>query len=436
MFERTLSQTVLAVSRMFPVVMVTGPRQVGKSTLLQACASDEPIPRRYVTLDDLNARDLAVNDPALFLQQWPAPVIIDEIQYAPGLLSAIKVEVDRHKRPGMYWLTGSQKFALMKGITESLAGRVALLDLLGLSQAEIDGFGRVSKPFVPAVDVHKSVIPKPYVSNAIPGSNATGEHPFPKVQPTPREATLQRVYQQIWLGSFPHLNQIGSEARDAFYRSYVQTYIERDVQDVLRVTDHIAFNRFLGIVAAYTGQLLNYANLARDLGVDNKTIKNWLSVLETSGLIYLLPPYFNNLNKRIVKAPKLYFLDTGLAAYLTRWPDSESLQSGNLSGAIFETWVVSEILKSYWHNGKEAPLYFYRDTDGREIDLLIESGDTLYPVEIKRTATPTRQAYKQFHVIEGLGKRQGHGAVVCLIEEPLKLTESVTALPATSLCEG
>ena len=195
----------------------------------------------------------------------------------------------------------------------------------------------------------------------------------------------------------------------------------------------VNFNRFLGFVASNTGQLLNYATLARDLGVDNKTVKSWLSVLETSGLVYLLPPYFSNLNKRIVKAPKLYFLDTGLAAYLTRWPDAESLQAGNLSGAIFETWVVSEVLKSYWHNGKEAPLYYYRDSDGREIDLLIESGDTLYPIEIKRTATPTRQACKQFHVIETLGKRQGHGAVVCLIEEPLKLAESVTALPATWL---
>ncbi len=419
MFERTLRQSVLQLSKLFPVLMVTGPRQVGKSTLLQMCAQEETEPRRYVTLDDLNARDLAVNDPALFLQQWPAPVIIDEIQYAPGLLSAIKLVVDQQKRPGMYWLTGSQKFALMRGLTESLAGRVGLLDLLGLSQAERMGRGQASKPFVPSAVVD---VTTPNLVSAEVGAAKIS-----------RQATLQSVYEQIWLGSFPHLNQMGSQARDAFYRSYVQTYIERDVQDVLRVTDHIAFNRFLGIVAAHTGQLLNYAGLARDLGVDNKTVKSWLSVLETSGLVYLLQPYFSNINKRIVKAPKLYFLDTGLAAYLTRWPDSESLQSGNLSGAIFETWVVSEILKSYWHNGKEAPLYFYRDTDGREIDLLVESGDTLYPIEIKRTATPTRHALKQFHVIDTLGKRQGHGAVVCLIEEPLKLTESVTALPATRL---
>ena len=423
MFARTLRDSVLALSQMFPVVMVTGPRQVGKSTLLKTCAADESTPRVYVTLDDLNARDLAVNDPALFLQQWPAPVIIDEIQYAPGLLSAIKVEVDRDKRPGMYWLTGSQKFALMKGITESLAGRVGLLDLLGLSQAELNGYGGTSKPFVPGM---LSALAADRPSSPVLSKE-------PKASKPRRQASLQRMYERIWLGSFPQLNELGSQARDAFYRSYVQTYIERDVQDVLRVTDHIAFNRFLGFVASNTGQLLNYATLARDLGMDNKTVKSWLSVLETSGLVYLLPPYFSNLNKRIVKAPKLYFLDTGLAAYLTRWPDPESLQAGNLSGAIFETWVVSEVLKSYWHNGKEAPLYYYRDSDGREIDLLIESGDTLYPIEIKRTATPTRQACKQFHVIETLGKRQGHGSVVCLVEESLKLSESVTALPATWL---
>ena len=413
MLDRTLKQSVLKLSTMFPVIMVTGPRQVGKSTLLEACAQDQGthgVKRNYVTLDDYSARDLAVNDPALFLQQWPAPVIIDEIQYAPGLLSAIKVEVDRHKQPGMYWLTGSQKFALMKGVTESLAGRVGLLDLLGLSQAELTGRANVCKPFVP---------------NEAMSLNST--------TPKDRSSTLEAVYNRIWLGAFPQLNQFGPGARDTFYRSYIQTYIERDVQHILRVTDHITFSRFLSAVAANTGQLLNLASLARDIGVDNKTIKSWLSILETSGLIYLLQPYFSNLNKRVVKAPKLYFLDTGLAAYLTRWPDAASLQAGSLSGAILETWVVSEIIKSYWHNGKEAPLFYYRDSDMREVDLLIESGDTLYPVEIKRTATPTRHACRQFPVIETLGKRLGHGAVICLIESPLKLSTSVTAISALSL---
>ena len=416
MFDRTLKQSILELSAMFPVVMVTGPRQVGKSTLLEACAKEESTPRRYVTLDDYNARDLAVNDPALFLQQYQAPVIIDEIQYAPELLSGIKVDADRHKQPGRYWLTGSQKFALMKGVTESLVGRVGLLDMLGLSQAELTGRAQTSLPFVPRAPAVASNYIEPPASIALD-----------------RSSMLDAVYDRIWLGAFPRLNQLGPKSRDTFYRSYVQTYIERDVQDVLQVTDHISFNRFLSMVAANTGQLLNQAGLARDVGVDNKTIKSWLSILETSGLIYLLQPFFSNLNKRIVKAPKLYFLDTGLAAYLTRWPDSSSLQAGMMSGAILETWVVTEIIKSYWHNAKEAPLFYYRDSDMREVDLLIESGDTLFPVEIKRTATPTRQACRPFPVIETLGKKQGRGAVICLVDEPLRLSETVTAISITDL---
>jgi uncharacterized protein len=402
MLDRTLKQSFVELSTMFPVVMVTGPRQVGKSSLLEICAKEESTPRRHVTLDDYNARDLAINVPALFLQLYPAPVIIDEIQYAPGLLSAIKIDVDRHKQPGMYWLTASQKFTLMKGVTESLAGRVALLDLLGLSQAELTGRAQTIPPFVPSA---AAAITKP----------------------------IDDVYDRIWLGAFPRLNQLGPKARNTFYRSYVQTYVERDVQNISQVNDHITFHRFLCAVAANTGQLLNQAGLARDVGVDNKTIKSWLSILETSGLIYLLQPFFSNLNKRIVKAPKLYFLDTGLAAYLTRWPDSSSLQAGMMSGAILETWVVTEIIKSYWHNAKEAPLFYYRDSDMREIDLLIESGDTLFPVEIQRTATPNRQACRQFPVIETLGKKQGDGAVICLVDEPLRLSEAVTAISITDL---
>ncbi len=190
----------------------------------------------------------------------------------------------------------------------------------------------------------------------------------------------------------------------------------------------MAFNRFLAAVAARTGQLLNYANLARNVDIDNKTAKAWLSVLETSGLVYLLQPYHTNLTKRLVKTPKLYFMDTGLAAYLTKWP-AASLEVGSMSGAILETWVVSEIIKSYWHNGQEANLYFYRDADQQEIDLLIESGDTLYPVEIKKTASPSQNARRQFTVLDKLGKEQGHGAIICFVERDVPLSESVTAIP-------
>ncbi|WP_197970616.1 ATP-binding protein [Denitratisoma oestradiolicum] len=383
--------------------MVTGPRQVGKTTLLEMCARDTP--RNYVTLDDLDARALAQSDPALFLQTWQTPVIIDEIQYAPQLFSAIKMQVDRDKSNGQFWLTGSQKFHLMRGITETLAGRVAIVDLLGLSQAELQGRADTSKPFVPTPE---------WIAYA-------------RQQAQPQ--SLSDVFGRIWLGSYPRLNAQGAQARDIFYRSYIQTYIQRDVQDVLKISDQTAFNRFLTAVAARTGQLLNYASLARAVDIDNKTAKAWLSVLETSGLVYLLQPYHSNLTKRLVKAPKLYFLDTGLAAYLTRWPDAPSLEAGAMSGAMLETWAVSEIIKSYWHNGQEAPLYFYRDTDQQEVDLLVDSAIALYPVEIKKTASPSHNAKRHFTILDKLGKPVGPGAVLCFVERDMPLSRDVTALP-------
>jgi predicted AAA+ superfamily ATPase len=405
MRERTLASTIQRISASFPVLMLTGPRQVGKTTLLQMCANTE---RDYVTLDDMDARSLARHDPALFLQTWPPPVLIDEIQYAPQLFSAIKRHVDQSQRNGDFWLTGSQKFEMMRGVTESLAGRVAIVDLLGFSQAEMQDRAASAKPFMPTTEW---IMQARRATAGMSGSS------------------LKDSYQRIWMGAYPRLNGEGPMVRDVFYRSYIQTYIQRDVQDVLKVSDQLAFNRFLGSVAARTGQLLNYANLARDVDIDNKTAKAWLSVLETSGLVYLLQPYHQNLTKRLIKTPKLYFLDTGLAAYLTKWPDAASLEAGSQSGALLETWALTEILKSYWHNGAEAPLYFYRDTDQREIDLLIESGDTLYPVEIKKTASPSQHATNAFSTLERLEKTVGPGAVLCFVERDVPLSAQVTAIP-------
>jgi len=409
MLTRTLAPCIQRISASFPVLMLTGPRQVGKTTLLQMCASGD---RRYVTLDDMDARSLAQRDPALFLQTWSPPVLIDEIQYAPQLFSAIKMNVDRAQTNGAFWLTGSQKFEMMRGVTESLAGRVAIVDLLGFSQAEMLERAENSQPFLPAQE---------WIAHARRNAAEMSEN------------GLLDIYQRIWLGAYPRLNKQGPTARDVFYRSYIQTYIQRDVQDVLKVSDQLAFNRFLGAVAARTGQLLNYASLARDVDIDNKTAKAWLSVLETSGLVYLLRPYHCNLSKRLVKAPKLYFLDTGLAAYLTKWPSAASLEAGSQTGAMLETWLFTEILKSYWHNGREAPFYYYRDTNQREIDLLIESGDSLYPVEFKKTASPSKNASNSFSALEQLGKTVGPGAVVCFVERDIPLSVQVTAIPAAYL---
>ena len=407
MYRRTLASTIQHVNGSFPVLLMTGPRQVGKTTLLQMCAEAD---RNYVTLDDLDARGLARNDPGLFLQTYRPPIIIDEVQYAPQLFSYLKIVVDREKKNGMFWLTGSQKFHLMKGITESLAGRVAVLDLLGLSQAEIDHRSQIVTPFVPTpawIELAKKRVEEP--------------------------KRLMDIYKRIWRGSFPKVNDAEGPTHNLFYRSYVQTYIQRNVKDILSISDETSFHQFLGAVAARTGQLLNYAELARDVAIDNKTAKSWLSVLETSGLIYLLKPYYRNVTKRLVKAPKLYFLDTGLCTYLCKWPTPASLEAGASSGAFLETYLFAEILKSYWHNGVEPHFYYFRDIDQREVDLIIETGDAFYPVEFKKTATPSKTASRHFRLLEKLGKRVGHGSVLCFVEQAIPLSETVTAVPIAYL---
>lgn len=404
MFPRTMSSLVRRASTQFPVLLVTGPRQVGKTTLLKMSATAR---RKYVTLDDFNARRLAQEDPHLFVKTYKPPVTIDEIQYAPSLLSAIKIQVDMtQQKPGMYWLTGSQKFNLMHGVHESLAGRVAVLDLLGLSQREINGH-KSSLPFLPTaqwlVKAGKTV--------------------------PPSRNNLKNIYKKIWQGSFPKVVTMSSNHRNLYYRSYIKTYIQRDVRDMTGVSDELSFYHFITAVAARTGQLLNYSDLARDVAIDNKTAKSWLSVLQASGLVYLLYPWHSNINKRIIKTPKLYFLDTGLASYLCKWTDSQSLSVGAMSGSLLETWVMAELLKSYLHAGLEPYFYYYRDTDQREVDLLIETASQFYPVEIKKSATPSPGIIKHFPLLKKRGKTTGKGAVLCLTNTAFPLSKTVTAIP-------
>ena len=402
--QRTLSATVQTISKAFPVLLLTGPRQVGKTTLLESLAESD---RNYVTLDDLEQRYLAQSDPKLFLQRHKPPLIIDEVQYAPELFSVIKMAVDKDKIPGQFWLTGSQKFHLMQGITESLAGRVAVLDLLGLSQAEMQH--RKQLPFLPT---------QQWIEQARESS---------------QEMDLLDVFKRIWRGSFPRVALDESMPREAFYNGYLQTYLQRDVRDLTKVGDERSFYLFIRAAAARTGQLLNYADLARDVDVDQKTIKSWLSILEASGIIFLLQPWHSNITKRLIKTPKLYFLDTGLCSYLTQWSSPESLEAGAMAGEILETYMVSEIIKSYWHNGLNPSLYFYRDKEKREIDLLIEQDNQLYPIEFKKSASPSRSASKHFKILESLNINVGHGAVICLVDTDLPMSEKVTSIPVSYL---
>lgn len=403
MLERSLKNVIENLSQAFPVLLLTGSRQIGKTTLLKSCSTSK---RSYVTLDDLEARTLAKNDPNLFMQTYKPPLIIDEIQYAPELFSYIKIHVDETQHAGDFWLTGSQRFHLMKGITESLAGRVAVIDMLGLSAKEISGHACNSTPFIPTTK---------WISNARDNQSY--------------ESNLDNIFEKIWQGSFPKMVIDAGKYRDIFLKSYVQTYIERDVKSILGISNELLFYKFVRAAAARTGQLLNYSELARDVEVDQKTAKAWISILTASGLVHLLEPYYNNVTKRIIKAPKMYFLDTGLCAFLTGWDSPKNLSYGAMSGAILETYVFGEILKSYWHNGKTTNIYFYRDADQREIDFVIEQNGILYPIEVKKTATPSITATKHFSALTSLHKEVGNGAVICLRDKDIPLSREVTAIP-------
>jgi uncharacterized protein len=403
---RTLEGFATSAGMQFPVMLVTGARQVGKTTFLRHLSDPE---RTYVSLDDPLVLDLAKRDPALFFQRFRPPMLIDEIQYAPELLPFIKMEVDTSRENNLFWLTGSQQFHLMTGVSESLAGRVAVVQLLGLSRRELIGRGESSKPFIPT--------PADIIAKNASGGNLS----------------LHDLYHLIWRGSYPAVALNEAIDWDLFYSSYIQTYLQRDIRALNRVGDEMAFLRFLRISAARTAQLLNVSELARDADIAVNTAKSWLSILQASGIIYLLEPYHSNINKRLVKTPKLYMLDTGMCAYLTGWSSPETLGDGAMSGAILETWVIVELLKSYWHNGRQAPFFYYRDRDTKEIDLLIIQDGTLYPLEIKRTASPSVADIQAFSSLGKLKLPIGPGGIICLAQLALPLSGSSMSIPVAVL---
>ncbi len=386
---RNLEKVVLEVTKEYPVVLVTGPRQVGKTTMLQKLM--EGTDRNYVSLDDLNERNLAKTDPEMFLQLHKPPILIDEVQYAPELFVYIKIHVDKYHNAGDFWLTGSQVFKLMSGIQESLAGRVAVLSLTSLSQAEICG-GEM-QPFT--LDIEKLSARRKERTAADTGV----------------------IFDWIFRGSMPAIVSEKNSNSRIFYSSYLTTYIERDVREVSDAIDSLTFLHFITAVAARCGQILNIAEIARDADINQKQAKNWLGVLETLGLIFYLHPYSNNMLKRLVKTPKLYFYDTGLVCYLTKWSSAETLQSGAMNGAILENYVVAEIRKTYLNCGKDPYMYYYRDKDAREIDIILEHDGVLNPIEIKKSANPGSELIKVFKLLDKSSAKRSKGAVVCMKPE-------------------
>lgn len=384
--KRDIEDKIIALSREYSCILITGPRQVGKTTVLKQLMDPD---REYVTLDDLEERGLAKRDPAMFLQMHSTPIMIDEVQYAPELFSYIKIQVDNGAAPGTYWLTGSQAFKLMELAQESLAGRVAILHMPSLSQHEIYGTGGCT-PFTLELSSLKAR------------------------EKTNAPADLTQMYERIWKGSMPGLVSGKFTDHDVFYSSYLQTYIDRDVKEQVQLADPLLFRDFVRAAACRAGQMLNVHDIAQDVGVSDDTAKRWLQVLEKSDVIFLLRPYSNNLLKRTVKTPKMYFFDTGLVAYLTRYSSPEILANGAINGAILENYVVSEVLKSYHNNAKECLLWYYRDSNSNEIDMVIESDGKLHPLEIKRSVNPGKELIGAFAHLDKASVSRGNGAILCM----------------------
>lgn len=410
--KRVIEKTIKKMVNEFPVIVISGARQVGKSTMLKMIKEDN---MNYVTLDDLDARNLALSDPKYFLEQYSYPLLIDEIQYAPNLLPYIKMIVDDEKFKALknntevkslFWLTGSQQFKVMKDVSESLAGRVGVLNLYSLSNSEIKGYEGLL--FTPKLDELKKK------ENIV-------------------HCDSKEIFERIFNGGMPSI-ATGAIERSNYFSSYINTYIERDVKQLLNVGKTIEFYNFMQYIAVRTAQELNYSTIAKEIGVDPKTINNWISILESSGIIYLLQPFSSNLSNRIIKAPKLYFMDTGLCSYLAKYPNPETLEIGALSGAIFETFVVSEIIKNITSHGLDPKmnLYYYRDKDQKEVDLLYIEGDTIYPIEIKKGISPNNPD-KNFAVLNKYSNDIATGIVICMTQKLQPINRNCWLCPVSLL---
>ncbi len=400
--KRHIEDSVKRISKMFGSVIVTGPRQVGKTTLLKKITEN----MAYVSLDDPIMLQSAIYEPGTFFKNTPPPIFIDEIQYAPNLFPYIKIIIDEEKKKGQFFLSGSQSFNMMKNVSESLAGRIGILNLLGFSLRELLDIN-FNKPFIPT------------------------EEYFNERKNYLKEFEYKDIWKIIHRGSMPELAVNKDFDWQLYYASYTKTYIERDVRQLTQVGDEVKFLKFMTVIAASTGQLLNLSSVSRDIGISQPTADRWLSILQASNIVYLLQPYYNNVAKRTIKTPKVYFIDTGLAAYLTRWLTSDVLQIGAQAGAFFETFVLAEILKSYYNAGiLDPPIYFYRDKDQNEIDFIIVENGILYPIEVKKHADPNKNDIDAFEKLDKIhGIKRGSGGVICMYDNLITLKGNDMIIP-------
>ena len=404
--HRSLERKFLKMSHAFKVVMVTGARQVGKSTMLKHLAQDSG--RTYVSMDDGDVRELANRDPKLFFQMYQPPVLIDEVQKAPALFEQIKILCDESEERGRFWLTGSQSKKLMKQAGDSLAGRIGILKMYSLSAKELEG----RPDDIPDSYSLSSLLQR---KKALPDNN------------------ILDVYSRIWEGGMPDMISMDAEIRREYWNSYIDAYLMRDAVDDNGILDTEGFRKFLRACAAFSGELVNYNDLGSAAGVSGSTAKEWTKVLQTMGIIFLLEPYYNNELKRMIKTPKLYFCDTGLCAFLSSWTSRDTLLNGAASGHYLENYVVSEMLRNSSYGEKKVNLNFYRDTNQKEIDLVLEMDGQLHPFEIKRAASPDPKAIRAFSLLAKSGKEIGSGGIICMAAKPFPINADNNLVPVNLL---
>lgn len=401
--KRELERKFLAMNEVFKAVMVTGARQVGKSTMLKKLAENEE--RTYVNLDNSRDRDLARRDPGLFFQVYKPPILIDEAQKAPELFEYIKILCDESDQTGLFWLTGSESKKLLREARDSLAGRICILKMYSLSQREKAGKCDLGKMEFSYDALFKR----------------SGEFP---------ENDLPNVYTHIWEGGMPGTIGMNAEQRMEYYESYIETYLMRDAVDDNGISDTEGFRKVLRACAAFAGNLVNYSDLAQTGNVSVPTAKEWIKILQSMGIIFLLEPFSNNELKRMIKTPKLYFCDTGLCAYLSMWTSMETLMNGAASGHYYENYVVSEFLRMYACSKDRVNMTFYRDTNQKEIDIVLEENGTIHPLEIKKSSNPEKKSISSFHLLEKSSLKIGEGGIICMASKPFPLDENNILIPS------